>query len=161
VEADKAEDVVAVAAKGLGRLHAPGASEFLKAQLARDSRWWDAIRLGALLGLAELEDPALVPVFRTYTVPPHVRDVRLAALDGWARAAPADPALAATLRTLASDRNMGVQEAALTKLGEMHRAEDLAFLRERATQELDPDLAANARSAADEIEAFVKKERAE
>ncbi len=161
VETDKAEDVVAVAAQGLGRLRAPGAAEFLKAQLARDSRWWDSIRLGALLGLVELEDPALVPVFRTYAEPPHVREVRLAALDGWARAAPADPALAARLRGLAKDRNMGVQEAAVTKLGEMHRAEDLDFLREMAAQELDPDLAANARSAADVIEAFAKKERAE
>jgi HEAT repeat protein len=161
VETDTAEDVAAVAARSLGRLRAPGAAEFLKSQLARASRWWDAIRVGALLGLAELEDPGLVPVFRTYVDPPHVRHARIAALDGWARAAPTDPALATRLRELTSDRNYSVREAALEKLGALHRSEDLAFLREFAAQEPDPDLAADARSAAEEVEAFVKKERAE
>ncbi len=161
VETDQAEDVAAVAARSLGRLHASGAAEFLKAQLARESRWWGAIRLGALLGLAELEDPGLVPVFRAYAEPSQVREVRVAALESWARIAPADPALNSRLRELASDRNMAVREAAIAKLGEMHRVEDLAFLRDFAARELDPDLAEEARSRAEEIEAFVKKGRAE
>ena len=158
---DKAEDVAAVSAHALGRLDAPGAAELLKAQLARESRWWESVRLGALLGLAELEDPALVPVFRPYVDTTHVADVRLAALDGWSRASPADPALAARLRELVNDRTSNVRAAAIETLGEMHREEDLAFLRDFAAQEPDDDLAAAARSAAEEIEAFVKKEPTE
>ncbi len=161
VETDTAEDVVAVAAHSLGRLRAPGATEFLKTQLGRESRWWESVRLGALLGLAELEDPALVPVFRPYVEPTYVAEVRLAALDGWSRAAPADGALAARLRELVNDRTTNVRALAISTLGEMHREEDLAFLRDFAAQELDGDLAAAARSAVEEIEAFVKKERTE
>ncbi|HEY7513012.1 MAG TPA: HEAT repeat domain-containing protein, partial [Vicinamibacteria bacterium] len=161
VETDKAEDVVAAAEYSLGQLDAPGAAEFLKAQLARESRWWESVRLGALLGLAELEDPALVPVFRPYVETSHVAEVRLAALEGWSRAAPVDPTLAARLRELTNDRTTNVRALAIAKLGEMHREEDLAFLRDFAAQELDNDLAAAARSAAEEIEGFVKKDRAE
>ncbi len=161
VETDKAEDVAAVAAHSLGRLDAPGAAEFLKRQLLRESRWWSALRLGALLGLGELEEPGLLAVFRAHLDPEEVREVRLAALDGWAELAPNDPALASRLRELAGDRNVAVREAALTKLGEMHRADDLGFLRDFAAREPDPDLAAEARSAVEEIEAFVKKERTE
>jgi aminopeptidase N len=161
VEKDKAEDVAAVAAHALGRLGAPGAAEFLKAQLPRESRWWESVRLGALLGLAELEDPALVPVFRPYVETTHTAEVRLAALDGWSRAAPADEALAARLRGLVHDRTSNVRAAAIGKLGEMHREEDLAFLRDFAAEEPDNDLAAAARAAVEGIEAFVKKEGAE
>jgi HEAT repeat protein len=161
VETDKAEDVVAAAEYALGLLDAPGAAEFLKAQLARESRWWEAVRVGALLGLAELEDPALVPVFRPYLEPTHVADVRRAALDGWSRAAPADNDLARRLRELVNDRTASVRDLAIGKLGEMHREEDLLFLRDFAAQELDQDLAAAARSAVEQIEAFVKKESAE
>jgi aminopeptidase N len=161
VETDKAEDVVAAAEYALGLLDAPGAADFLKAQLARESRWWEAVRVGALLGLGELEDPALVPVFRPYVEPTHVAEVRQAALDGWSRAAPADNDLAARLRELVNDRTTTVRDLAISKLGGMHREEDLAFLRDFAAQELDQDLAAAARSAVEQIEGFVKKESAE
>jgi HEAT repeat protein len=161
VETDKAEDVVAAAELALGQLDAPGAAEFLKSQLRRESRWWEAVRVGALLGLAELEDKALVPVFREYVGPGHVAEVRDAAIDGWARAAPADPALAARLRELVRDREISVREAAIKALGDMHREADLAFLRDFAADEPDADLAAAARAAADEVEAFVRKEGAE
>ena len=82
--------------------------------------------------------------------------VRLAALDAWVRAFPNDPGLPARLRDLASDRHRGVRAAALQKLGALHRAEDLAFLKAYADAEPDPNLAVAARGAAEAIEAFVK-----
>ena len=62
---EKAEDVVAAAEISLGRLGAPGAKEFLMRQLARSSRWWDSVRLGALLGLGKLGDPSLASTFES------------------------------------------------------------------------------------------------
>ena len=38
-------------------------------QLARESRWWDSVRLGALLGLGKLGDPSLATTFSKYTAP--------------------------------------------------------------------------------------------
>ncbi|HET6277409.1 MAG TPA: hypothetical protein VFG08_01350, partial [Candidatus Polarisedimenticolia bacterium] len=143
------------AAASLGRMHAEGASRFLQQQLGRDSNWWDAIRLGALLGLAELEDPALVPIFKEYVIPRYPRQVRLAALDGWFRATPGDAALAAQLRTLTRDRNGNVRSDALEKLGRLHLRQDVEFLQAFAREEPDPNLAQAARDAIDEIEAFV------
>jgi aminopeptidase N len=161
VETDKAEDVVATAELALGQLDAPGAAEFLRAQLRRESRWWESVRLGAMLGLVELEDEALVPVFRDHVGPGHVSEVRAAAIDGWVRAAPRDEALAARLRELVNDRAISIREAAIKALGDMHREQDLAFLRDFAAEEPDADLAAAARAAAEEIEPFVKKDKAE
>ncbi|MBL8265380.1 M1 family aminopeptidase, partial [Steroidobacter sp.] len=85
VEKDTAEDVIAAAAFSLGRTHAKEARSFLVQQLERDSQWWNAIRTGAMLGLAELEDPTLVPTFQKYLAPQLQRHLRLAALDGWFR----------------------------------------------------------------------------
>jgi len=161
VETDAAEDVAAVAARSLGRRRAPAAAALLKAQLGKDSRWQDARRVGALLGLAELQDQALVSLFRDYTDVRFERPVRLAALDGWSRATPRDPELFARLRVLVNDRNPRLREEAVTKLGQAHQAEDARLLRELAEKEADPDLAEAARSAAGEIEAFVKKAHAE
>lgn len=157
VQGDVAEDVVGTAALGLGRLHAAGAREFLKAQLARDSRWWEEVRTGVMKGLAELEDRSLTPVFAAYLDPRYPRQLREAALGGWFRAAPDDPALATRLRDLAADRNRTIREGALTKLGLLHRAADLAFLRDIAAAEADPSLAEEARAAAEEIQAFAPK----
>jgi aminopeptidase N len=159
VQIDTAEDVVATAAYNLGRMRAAGSVEFLKAQLRRDSRWWEAIRTGALMGLAEREDPALAAVFATYVDPGFPRSLRVAALTGWHRAAPGDPALAARLRELTEDRNRNVRQAALEKLGTLHRAEDLPFLRALVMAEPDPSLAHTAREALEEIEAFLPKPR--
>jgi hypothetical protein len=150
---------VATAAYNLGRMRAAGSVEFLKAQLRRDSRWWEAIRTGAILGLGEREDPALAPVFATYVDPRFTRSLRVAALEGWHRAAPGDPALAARLRDLTADRNRSVRETALEKLGTLHRADDVSFLRAFADAEPDPSLAQKAREAIEEIEAFLPKPR--
>jgi len=154
VERDTAEDVAAVAAAGLTRAGDPDAVAFLKRQLARGS-WWNVIRLGALQGLAELADASLVPLFREHTDARFERAVRLAALDGWLRAAPGDAALAPRLRELALDRNRNVRQAALAALGGLHREEDRAFLEAYARDEPDATLARDARTAAEEIAAFV------
>jgi HEAT repeat protein len=154
IESDDAEDVVGVAAAGLGSIHAEGAREFLEAQLERKSRWYHAVRLGALLGLAELEDPELVPVFGRFTGPSYPTPVRLAAVDGWSRAGAAGATLAARLRELAYDRTLYVRLDAIEKLGALHRAEDLPFLEKLATEDPDTSLAQVAREAAKEIEAF-------
>lgn len=154
IEADSAEDVIGAAAAALGRMHAEGASQFLKQQLGRESRWWDAVRLGALMGLADLEDPALVSTFREYLIPRYRRHVRLAALDGWFRAAPEDRALAAALRKMTRDRNGSVRADALEKLGHLHRRQDLDFLEKYAMEEPDPNLSQAAFEASEEIEAF-------
>jgi aminopeptidase N len=157
IEADAAEDVVASAALSLGRSHAPGAREVLLRQLSRASRWWDVIRVGALSGLAELEDPALASTFAPWTDAAHNHDVRLAALEGWLRAAPEDPRLAVRLRELAGDRNRRVRAEALETLGKLHRADDLPMLKQIAADEDDPNLARVAREAVVEVESFVGK----
>ena len=159
VETDAAEDVIAGAAISLGRLGAPGAKEFLTRQLSRDSRWWDSVRLGALLGLGKLADPTLASTFDSYTDPKHVPEVRLAALAGWEAAAPEDPRLADRLRKLTSDRNRSVRLAAIQKLGKLHHESDLPLL-ERLAGEPDSSVAQFAREGIEETRAFVGSEAA-
>jgi aminopeptidase N len=156
VETDAAQDVVAVAATAVGKLRQAGAREFLERLLARESSWWDALQLGAVQGLAELRDPGLGPVFERYLDPRYSRQLRQAALDGWIASAPDDARLPARLRELARDRNLGIRGAALGALGRLHRAEDVAFLREYAEAEPDENLAVAAREAAESIEAFTQ-----
>jgi len=153
VETDRAEDVVAASEISLGRLRAPGTKEYLMRQLARESRWWDSVRLGALLGLGQLGDPTLAATFSKYTAPGYVQDVRLAALSGWLAAAPNDPNLAANLRTLASDRNRSVRLAAIQGIGKLHRAEDRALL-EALQKDPDPTVAVFATDGVDELRSF-------
>ncbi|HEX9637287.1 MAG TPA: M1 family aminopeptidase [Acidobacteriota bacterium] len=155
IERDGAEDVIGAAALSLGKIGAPAAREVLTGLLERDSRWWDALRVGALQGLAELADPALVPIFRDYVGAEQVQEARSAALKGWLGAAPDDPALAQRLRELVHDRNFHLRELALELIEQLHRQEDLEFLREFAAAEPDPDLAQAAREAAQTIESFV------
>ena len=150
VETDKAEDVVAVAEVSLGRLRAPGAKDFLLKQLGRDSRYWDSVRLGALIGLGKLGDPSLASTFAKYTAPGYVQDVRIAALGAWEFAAPEDPNFAASLRKLTSDRNRTVRLAAIQKLGKLHRAEDLALL-EALQKDPDPNVVVYATDGIDEL----------
>ncbi len=157
VTADAAEDVAGTAAVGLGQMRAAGAREFLKAQLQRESRWWEEIRTGVVKGLGELEDPTLATVFAAYLDPRYPRQLRQAALDGWFRAAPGDPALAVRLGELTADRNIKLREDALAKLGALHRQGDAPFLREFAAREIDPTLSEEARAAAEEIQAFALK----
>ncbi len=153
IETDRAEDVVAAAEISLGRLRAPGAKDYLTRQLSRDSRWWDSVRIGALIGLSKLGDPAVAATFEKYTGPKHVADVRLAALNGWEASAPGDPKLAATLRTLTSDRNRNVRLAAIQGLGKLHRAEDLAIL-EALTKDPDPNVSQFAKDGIEETKSF-------
>jgi len=154
IEKDSAEDVVGVAAAGLGRTGDPAAGPLLTGLLARDSRWWNVVRLGALLGLAELADPSAVPEFRRFLDPRYERPVRLAALTGWLKAAPGDPDLPPRLRELAHDRNLQVRGAALGALGQLHRAEDRDFLEAYGRDEPDLDLARAARQALETLAAF-------
>jgi len=154
VQTDTADEVVGVAASSLGRMHATGAGAFLQDQLARESAWGNVITIGALLGLAELEDPSVVPIFRPYTGSQHSIQARLAALDGWVRAAPEDPALAQRLQEMAFDSSLTVRGDAIGKLGQLHRSEDVAFLEKLAVTDPDPNLARAAREAADQIQNF-------
>jgi len=101
-----------------------------------------------------LEDPALIDSFRSYTDARYRRQVRIAALDGWVRAAPADASLSARLQELANDRNLTVRMHAIVTLGQLHRATDIRFLEELATKEPDLSIAAAARAAVEEIRAF-------
>jgi hypothetical protein len=80
----------------------------------------------------------------------------LAALAGWIAAAPEDPKLAETLRTLTNDRNRGIREDAVKKLASLHHQSDIALLRELANDP-DPTIAYFAKSGADETESFLTK----
>ncbi len=155
VETDEAEDVVAAAEISLGRLRAPGAKDFLVRQLRRESRWWDSVCLGALMGLGKLGDPSLASTFAKYTAPGYVQEVRIAAMTGWEGAAPEDPAFAADLRRLTSDRNRSVRLAAIQKLGKLHRAEDLPLL-EALQKDPDPSVVVFATDGIDEYRSFAK-----
>ena len=156
LDSESADDVAAVAARTVGVRRGADARSVLMEAFGRPSQWYDARRLGAILGMAELEDPSLAPLFTSQTDAGYVPAVRLAALEAWVRAAPHDPALPDRLRELTADRHRGLRAAALQKLGALHRAVDLAFLRAYAEAEPDPTLAFHAREAAEAIEAFVK-----
>jgi len=153
IETDRAEDVVAAAEISLGRLRAPGAKDYLTRQLSRDSRWWDSVRLGALIGLSKLGDPALGGTFEKYIAPTYVADVRLVALKGWEASAPGDPKLAASLRTLTSDLNRNVRLDAIQRLGKLHRTGDLDLL-EALTKDPDPNVVVFAQDGIDETKSF-------
>jgi len=157
VETDRAEDVVAAAEVAIGRLGGPGAREYLRKQLGRDSRWWDSIRIGALLGLSKLADPTLASVFEGYTAPApgRVPEVRLAALAAWQAASPEDPRLAAALRTLTSDRNRSVRLAAIQGLGKLHDASDTGLL-ESISKDPDPNAAQFAKDGLEEAKDFLE-----
>ena len=156
VETDRAEDVVAAAEISLGRLRAPSAKEFLTKQLERDSRWWDSVRLGALIGLGKLGDPSLAATFSKYTAPGYVQDVRMAALNAWEATAPEDPNFAASLpKADPSDRTRTVRLAAIQKLGKLHRTEDLAML-EALQKDPDPSVVVFATDGIDELRSFAK-----
>ncbi|HEV8232216.1 MAG TPA: M1 family aminopeptidase [Thermoanaerobaculia bacterium] len=157
ISGDRAEDVVGAAELALGRIGGAGARAVLERQLARESSYWDAIRLGALLGLSELRDPSLAPTFEKFVTVGYVQDVRSAALTGWVRAAPDDPKLAAALRTLARDRNRHIRETALERLASLHHATDAMLLRTLAESDPDPNVAAIAKEGLEEIGSFLKK----
>jgi HEAT repeat protein len=154
-ESDTAEDVAAAAEISLGRLGAAGTKEFLTRQLSHDSRYWDSIRIGALTGLGKLEDASLAAVFDSYADPKYRQEVRLAALDGWGKAAPGDPRLAERLRQFTSDRNRNVRQEAIHRLGELHHESDLPLFQKLALDP-DPSIAEFARESIEEIEAFVR-----
>jgi aminopeptidase N len=156
VEQDTAEDVVAAAEISLGRLAAAGTKDFLSRQLSRGSRYWDSVRLGALTGLANLEEASLASVFASYTGADFVQSVRQAALDGWTRAAPEDSRLSDRLRELASDRNRQIREDAVRRLASLHHEADLPLFR-TLSEDPDPTIAELGRAATEEIEAFTER----
>ncbi len=156
IESDRAEDVVGASEISLGRLGAPGAKDTLVKQLARPSRWFEGIRVAALVGLGKLQDPALAAVFAGYTDAQYVQDVRAAAVAGWASAAPDDPKLADRLRQMTSDRNRSIREDGVKRLGALHHESDLALLRE-LEGDPDPTIAQFAREGVEGTEAFTKK----
>ena len=158
ITSDSAEEVIGAATIALGKMRAPSARAVLMAQLDRDSRYYDVIRHSALTGLAELEDESLAPLFARYVDESFNHDVRTAAIEGWARAAPHDAALQRALRKLSHDPDFGIRGIALEKMGELHHANDLHFLREYATTAVDPNLQKRARDAAETIAAFVSEE---
>jgi aminopeptidase N len=155
---DSAEEVIGAAAIALGKMRATSARKILVAQLDRDARYYDVIRFSALSGLAELEDESLAPVFARHVDASFNHDVRTAAIEGWARAAPRDAALQRALRELADDADFGIRGTALVKMGELHHADDLEFLGEYAASAVDPNLQKQARIALETIAAFVAGE---
>ena len=80
-------------------------------------------------------------------------DVRLAALKGWARAAPEDRKLAGRLRDFTKDPNRNLQLSVIDLLGSLHRLEDVDFFRDLSGHP-DATIAQAARDAAEGIEAF-------
>ena len=158
INSDSAEEVIGAAAIALGKMRAPSATTVLVAQLDRDSRYYDVIRHSALTGLAELEDESLAPLFARYVDESFNHDLRTAAIEGWARAAPYDATLQHVLRELAIDPDFGIRGTALEKMGELHHANDLDFLREYATTAVDPNLRKQAHDAAETIAGFVSEE---
>jgi aminopeptidase N len=156
IESDRAEDVIGASAISLGRLGGAGTKDYLVRQLSRPSRWWDSIRVSALMGLGKLRDASLAPVFAPYTDAQYVQDVRAAAVAAWADAAPDDPRLAEALRRLSSDRNRTIRVDAVKRLGALHHEADLPLLRELAGDP-DPTIAFFANEGVEGTEKFVRK----
>ena len=155
INTDSAEEVIGAALIALGKMRATSARAVLVAQLERDSRYYDVIRHSALLGLAELEDESLARIFERFVDRSFNHSVRTAAIEGWARVAPYDAALHGTLKKLAYDPDFGIRGSALEKLGELHGADDLDFLRKYAVTAVDANLQKLAREAAETIAGFV------
>jgi hypothetical protein len=110
--------------------------------------------------LAVALDPPLpmgraTTVFESYSDPKYRQEVRLAALDGWEKAAPGDPRLAERLRQFTPDRNRNVRQEAIRRLGELHHESDLPLF-QRLALDPDPTMAEFARQSIEEIEAFVR-----
>ena len=158
IGSDSAEEVIGAAAIALGTMRASSAKEVLVAQIDRDSRYFDVIRQSALTGLAELEDESLAPVFERYVDQSFNNEVRAAAIEGWSRAAQRNAAFRRTLRDLAYDPDYRIRGIALEKMGGLHSADDLDFLREYAATAADPNLQKTARVAAETIAAFVPED---
>jgi len=156
VETDKAEDVIGASEIALGRIGGAGTKEFLVQQLSRDSRWFDSIRVAAVTGLGKLEDASLAGTFAGYVDPKYVQDLRAAAIAAWAAAAPDDPKLADSLRSMTSDRNRSIRQDAVKRLAALHHESDLAMLRELAADP-DPSIAWFAKTGAEETEGFLKR----
>jgi HEAT repeat protein len=156
IESDRAEDVIGASAISLGRLGGAGSKDYLVRQLSRPSRWWDSIRVSALMGLGKLRDASLAPVFAPYTDAQYVQDVRAAAVAAWADAAADDPRLAEALRRLSSDRNRTIRVDAVKRLGALHHEADLPLLRELAGDP-DPTIAFFANEGVEGTEKFLRK----
>ncbi len=155
ITSDSAEEVIGAAAVALGKMRTSSARADLVAQLGRESRYFDVIRHSSIIGFADLEDESLAPVFERYVDTSYNNEVRSAALEGWTRAAPHDATLKRVLRELANDPDGGIRRIAVEKMGELHHADDLDFLREYAATTVDPYLQNTARVAAETIAAFV------
>jgi aminopeptidase N len=156
VSEDPAEDVAAAASIALGRMQAEGAADFLRNQLNRESRWWNARQHGAVTGLAYIADPKDARVFERYSSLDYDTYLRSAALWGWFEAAPHDPRLAQGLRTAAWDTAYDLRSVAIELLGQLHRAEDIPFLEDIAARDADPNMVVYALAAADEIRSFTQ-----
>ena len=158
IASDSAEEVAGAAAIALGAMRASSAKAVLVAQLDRESNDFDVIRHSALRGLAELEDETLAPVFERYVDASFNSEVRAAALEGWSRAAQRNAAFRESLRDLAYDPDYRIRGIALEKMGGLHCADDLDFLREYAATAVDPNLQKTARVAAETIAAFLPED---
>jgi len=158
IKSDVAEEVIGAAAIALGVMQAASARAVLVALLERDSRYYDVLRLSSIRGLGELEDESLAAVFARYTDESYNQKLRGVAVKAWVRSAPRDVTLRSALRKLASDPDPQIRGIALEKMGELHHADDLDFLREYAEKDFDPNLQKAAREAAETIAGFVEVE---
>jgi len=156
IKSDLAEEVIGAAAIALGTMRAASARTVLVALLERDSSYYDVLRHSAIIGLGELEDESLAAVFARYTDEFYNQKLRGVAIKAWVRSAPRDAALRSALRKLASDPDPQIRGIALEKMGELHHADDLGFLREYAENDFDPNLQKAAREAAETIASFVE-----
>jgi aminopeptidase N len=154
---DVAEEVIGAAAIALGKMNARSAKRVLLSQLDRESRYYDVIRHSALVGLAELDDESLAQTFERFVDASFNHDVRQAAIEGWARAAPHDATLQRQLRVLANDPDDGIRSTALEAMGDLHHADDLEFLEQYAITAVDPNLQKLARKAAEKVAGFVSR----
>ena len=105
-----------------------------------------------------MEDESLAAVFARYTDESYNQKLRGVAVKAWVRSAPRDVTLRSALRKLASDPDPQIRGIALEKMGELHHADDLDFLREYAEKDFDPNLQKAAREAAETIAGFVEVE---
>jgi len=154
IKSDEAEEVIGAAAIALGTMRAASAKTVLVALLERDSRYYDVLRHSAVIGLAELEDESLAPLFERYVDEFYHQKLRGVAIKAWVRAAPRDARLRPALRKLAGDPDALIRGIALEQMGQLHHGDDLDFLRTYAEKDFDPNLQKAAREAAETIAAF-------
>jgi aminopeptidase N len=129
INSDPSYYVVAEAAKALGQTEAPGALDTLSALLKQDS-WQDAIRGGALSGIAALKTPGAMEIGLKYAAPGNRVSLRATAFQMLATVGKGDERALKTLTDGLKDPSLQVVFSAVQAIGALGEQRAIPALEE-------------------------------